>query len=127
MSDDAALQAEVERLRRVIDGDRRYIERRVAERDAARAEADALRAAVDRVRALHRPRANAWPRQDACPDCMGGMYADDPDVVRPCGCWGLSTPICVACCDDRQLPSRRVPLQWPCPTARALDDPAASS
>ena len=38
-------EAEIARLERVIDGDRQYIKRRVAERDAALA-------ALDRVRAL---------------------------------------------------------------------------
>jgi hypothetical protein len=93
---------------------------------ALRTEIAELRATAELVRALHRPLANTWPRQDACPDCLGGMEAEDPDEERPCGCWGLSTPICGTCCDGSS-PSRRSPLQWPCPTIRALNNSAATS
>ena len=45
MSDD--LRDEIARLNRVIEGDRQYIKRRVAERDAARAALDRVRAVCD--------------------------------------------------------------------------------
>lgn len=70
------------------------------------------------VLALHTPRQNAPGLPPACPDCLGGIHADDPDEARPCGCWGLSTPVCAVCSDPDAVTSRRYPLQWPCPTAR---------
>jgi hypothetical protein len=79
-------------------------------------------AVVKRVEALHRPMVNTPGRVPACPDCLGGIHADDPDEARSCGCWGLSAPVCSSCA-DRDGP-RLHPAQWPCPTAAALASPA---
>ena len=87
----------------------------------ARADLAAAQAREARVRALHRPRQNTSGLPDACPDCLGGIHAADPDAARPCGCWGLSTPVCGVCSDPSAVTGRRYAIQWPCPTDRALD------
>jgi len=48
-------RAEIARLERVIDGDRQYIKRRVAERDAALAALDRVRALCDYITDAYLP------------------------------------------------------------------------
>ena len=84
-----------------------------------RARIDDLTAQRDAVLALHEPMANTHPLQPACPDCLGGIYAEDPEAARPCGCWGLLPPVCGTCAVHGEN-SWWLP-RWPCPTVVALD------
>ena len=80
---------------------------------------DELTAKRDAVLALHAPMANTHPLQPACPDCLGGIHAEDPEAARECGCWGLSQPVCGQCAvrfDNGHWWYK----PWPCETVRAL-------
>jgi len=68
---------------------------------------------------LHAPMANHTPPEPACPHCHGGIYTDDPEAPRACGCRGLSRPLCLSCAElaSNGLIYR---VQWPCATYLAL-------
>lgn len=82
---------------------------------------------LEAVRNLHRPvnrtlyaLHSTLVIEEACPNCLGGIYSDDPDAPRECGCWGLTTPTCSSCADWDG--GRSHGIQWPCPTVQALGE-----
>ncbi len=74
---------------------------------------------------LHQPMSNVNFRdgkdRPACPECMGGIFAVDPEEPRPCGCWGLSKPVCTTC-GIRYPNGHWARPTWPCNTWKALVD-----
>lgn len=68
---------------------------------------------LDGAAMRHRPRQNTSGLPDACPECVGGKTFTGSQQARPCGCWGLSEPICGTCSQEGSA-VRRYPKFWPC-------------
>lgn len=71
---------------------------------------------IKAVRELHYPAHNSQDRTPFCPDCKGSPG------VHECGCWRdeQETPVCGHCRGWKGVG----PVEWPCPTIRALDGDA---
>lgn len=74
----------------------------------------AVKYVTDRVRALHYAAYQDHGRTPICPDCHGKAG------THPCGCWRDEdvVPVCSICYEGWKF----VPVNWPCPTVRLLDE-----
>jgi len=69
---------------------------------------------------LHGPRSNEVGLPPACPECLGGIYVNDPIPPRSCGCWGLLKPVCGTCFTHSEVTGRPYHESWPCQTWQLL-------